>query len=200
MSRKLQAKIIKKLTSTCWKSDKDIKTMSLRQYLFKKEKKSNSNSNIKSWKTQGEFNHNFSNLENFLQTSLPGGASLVAQSVKNPTAMQETRVWIPGSGRSPGEGNGNLLQDSCLENPMDGEAWQAPVHGVMKSRTRLSDFTFTIPGGASGKEPACQSRKLKSPGLDPWVRKIPWRRKWRPTPVFSSGEPHGRRILVRYSP
>ena len=49
---------------------------------------------------------------------------------------------IPGSGRSPGEGNGNPLQYSCLENPMDGGAWWATVHGVAKSRTRLSDFTF----------------------------------------------------------
>ena len=51
---------------------------------------------------------------------------------------------IPGSGRSPGEGNGNPLQDSCLENPMDGGAWWAAVHGVTKSRTRPSDFTFTF--------------------------------------------------------
>ena len=49
---------------------------------------------------------------------------------------------IPGSGRSPGEGNGNPLQYSCLENPMDEGAWYATVHGVAKSRTRLSDFTF----------------------------------------------------------
>ena len=40
---------------------------------------------------------------------------------------------IPGSERSPGEGNGNLLQYSCLENPMDGGAWWAPIHGVAKS-------------------------------------------------------------------
>ena len=51
---------------------------------------------------------------------------------------------IPGSGRSPGEGNGNPLQYSCLENPMDGGTWKATVHGVAKSRTRLSDFTFTL--------------------------------------------------------
>ena len=48
---------------------------------------------------------------------------------------------IPGSGRSPGEGNGNPLQYSCLENSMDGGAWEATVHGVAKSQTRLSDFT-----------------------------------------------------------
>ena len=46
---------------------------------------------------------------------------------------------IPGSGRSPGEGNGNPLQYPCLENPMDRGAWQATVHGVTKSQTRLSD-------------------------------------------------------------
>ena len=50
---------------------------------------------------------------------------------------------IPGLGRSPGEGNGNPLQYSCLENPMDRGAWQATVHRVAKSQTRLSDFTFT---------------------------------------------------------
>ena len=50
---------------------------------------------------------------------------------------------IPGSGRCPGEGNGNPLQHSGLENPMDGGAWWATVHGVAKSQTRLSDFTGT---------------------------------------------------------
>ena len=46
---------------------------------------------------------------------------------------------IPVLGRSPGEGTGNPLQYSCLENPMDGGAWRAMVHGVTKSRTGLSD-------------------------------------------------------------
>ena len=58
-----------------------------------------------------------------------------------------------------GEGDGTRLQSSCLENPMDGGAWWAAVHGVAKSRTQLSDFTFTH-----------------------------WRRKWQPTPVFLPGE------------
>ena len=48
---------------------------------------------------------------------------------------------IPGSGRSSGEGNGKPLQYPCLENPMDQGAWWATVHGVAKSRTRLSYFT-----------------------------------------------------------
>ena len=48
----------------------------------------------------------------------------------------------PGSGRSPGEGNGNPLQYSCLENPTDRGAWWATVHGVAKSQTRLSNLTL----------------------------------------------------------
>ena len=51
---------------------------------------------------------------------------------------------IPGLGRSPGEGNGNPLQYSCLENFMDGGAWWATVHRVAKSQTRLTDFTFAF--------------------------------------------------------
>ena len=50
-------------------------------------------------------------------------------------------VLIPGLGRSHGEENGNPLQYSCLENPMDGGAWQATVHGVAKNQTRLNYFT-----------------------------------------------------------
>ena len=49
----------------------------------------------------------------------------------------------------------------------------------------------------SGKESACQGQRY---GFDPWVRKIPWMRKWQPTPVFLPGESHGQRILVGYSP
>ena len=51
---------------------------------------------------------------------------------------------IPGLGRYPGEGNSNPLQYSFLENSMDGGAWQATVHGVSKSQTRLSNSTFFI--------------------------------------------------------
>ena len=62
--------------------------------------------------------------------------------VKCLSAMRET--WVQSPGRSPGEENGNPLQYSCLENSMDGGAWWATVCGVSKSRTRLSDFTFTF--------------------------------------------------------
>ena len=66
---------------------------------------------------------------------------------------------------SSGEGNGTPLQYSCLENPMGGGAWWAAVHGVAKSLTQLSDFTFTF---------------------------MQWERKWQPTPVFLPGESQGR--------
>ena len=58
------------------------------------------------------------------------------------------------------EGNGNPLQYSCLENPMDGGAWQAAVHGVAKSRKRLSDFTFTFHFHAMEKEMTTHSSVL----------------------------------------
>ena len=69
----------------------------------------------------------------------------MALVVKNPPASAaDARDMgsIPGSGRSPGGGSGNLLQYSCLKNSMEGGAWQSTVHGVAKSRTRLSTCYF----------------------------------------------------------
>ena len=69
-----------------------------------------------------------------------------------------------------GESNGNPLQYSCLENPMDGGAWQAAVHGVAMSQTRLTSLSlFTF---------------------------VHWRRKWQRTPVFLPGESQGQGSLV----
>ena len=67
----------------------------------------------------------------------------VALVVKNPPANARAikdACLIPASGRSPGRGHGNLLQYSCLENPMHREAWRATVHSVAKSQTRQSDL------------------------------------------------------------
>ena len=77
--------------------------------------------------------------------------------------LQQTQLQSVGRG----EGHGTPLQYSCLENPMDGGAWWAAVHGVARSWTRLSDFTF-----------------------------MHWRRKWQPTPVFLPGESQGWGSLV----
>ena len=71
-----------------------------------------------------------------------------------------------------GEGNGTPLQHSCLENPMDGGAWWAAVHGVAKSWTRLSNFTFTFHFHALEKEMATHSSVLA----------------WR---IQGTGQPHG---------
>ena len=66
-----------------------------------------------------------------------------------------------------GEGDGTSLQYSCLENPMDGGAWWAAVHGVVKSQTQLSDFPFTFHFHASEKDMATHSSALawRIPGM-----------------------------------
>ena len=98
---------------------------------------------------------------------------------------------------------------------MDREAWCAVVHGVAKSRISLSDWTEEIfwdssifyweiyippkiswgfPGGSDDKESTCNAG---DPRFNPWVGKIPSRRKWQSTPVLLPGESHGQRSLVR---
>ena len=107
---------------------------------------------------------------------------------------------IPGLGRSLGGGNGNPLQYSWLENPMDRGVCGATVHGVANSRTRLSDFTHSLmqllglPWWLRGQSICRQC------GFNHWVRKTPWRRKWQPTPLFLPGESHGQWSLEGYSP
>ena len=59
---------------------------------------------------------------------------------------------------------------------------------------------WRLPKWLSGKEAACQCRRYKRHGFDPWVGKIPWRRKWQPAPVFLPGEFHGQRSLAGCSP
>ena len=67
------------------------------------------------------------------------GAYIGSSGVKNPPANAGDTGSIPGSGRSPGEGNGYPLQYSCLENPTDRGAWRATVQEATKCQTRLSD-------------------------------------------------------------
>ena len=100
-----------------------------------------------SWRSEGLFGQSFS-VASPIQAvrglpcrGFPGGSDGKASgfNVGDPGS-------IPGSGRSPGKGNGNPLQYSCLENSMDGGAWWATVHGVAKSRTRLSNFALPCLG------------------------------------------------------
>ena len=77
-------------------------------------------------------------------------------------------------------------------------------YAALKFLTQLSELTnvyyfLGFPRWCSGKESRCQCRRHKRRGFDPWVRKIPWRRKWQPTPVFLPGKSHGQRGLVGYS-
>ena len=125
---------------------------------------------------------------------------------------------------SHGEGNGTPLQYSCLENPMDGGAWRATVHGVAKSQIRLSVFIFTFHFPALEKEMATHSSVLawRIPGMEEpgglpsmglhrvghdWsdlavaaAAGFIWRRQWHPTPVLLPGKSHGWRSLVDCSP
>jgi len=84
---------------------------------------------------------------------------------KGQFSFQSQRKVIPKNAQTTAQLHSS--QYSCLANPMDGGTWYAAVHGVSKSRTRLSDFTFTH-----------------------------WRRKWQPTPVFLPGESQRRGRLV----
>ena len=92
-----------------------------------------------------------------------GGSKITADgdcSHKIKRRLLSGRKVMTNLGSIFGEGNGNPLQYSCLENPMDGGAWWAAVHGVARSRTRLSDFTFTFHYHALEKEMATHSSVL----------------------------------------
>ena len=69
---------------------------------------------------------------------------------------------------------------------------------VLFSKPELHWISF--PGGASGKQPTCQCKRLKRHGFNPWIGKITWRSIWHPTPVLLPGESHGQRSLMVYSP
>ena len=80
---------------------------------------------------------------------------------------------------------------------------RAPVNKGLRSASENAGMyknRGASQGGTSGNEPACQHRRHKRCGFDPWVRKIPWRRAWQPTPVFLPGDPSGQRSRGGYSP
>ena len=84
----------------------------------------------------------------------------MAQYIKNlPADAGDARdlSLIPGSGRSPGEGNGNPLQCSCLENPRDGGAWWAAIYGVAQSRTRLKRLSSSSSSKSKGYRFGCET-------------------------------------------
>ena len=107
-------------------------------------------------------------------------------------------MGVPGSGKPLEEGNGNPLQYSCMENPMDRGAWQATVHGVTKNWTWMK------------WQHACMFLEKGLPNSlswEPWLTVLIyswiasfWRRQWHPTPVLLPGKSHGQRGLVGCSP
>ena len=134
--------------------------------------------------------------------------SLVAQRLKRLPRMQET--WVRSLGqedpleeemathsstlasRIPWREEPGRLQSMGLQRA--GHDWATSLHFTS------SLISEGFPGGTSSKEPTCQYRRHKRRGFDPWVRKIPWRRKWQPTPVFLLGGSQGQRSLAGYIP
>ena len=126
--------------------------------------------------------------------------------VENPLAVQEIRVWSLGredplgkevatlssifAWRIPWEEDTGRLQS--MESQKFGHNW-VTTHSGHSSRYKYKGFPLWF----SGKEFACQCGTCR---FDPCIRKIPWRRKWQPTPVFLPGESHGQRSLAAYSP
>ena len=90
-----------------------------------------------------------------------------------------------------GEGKGNPLQCSCLENPRDGGAWWAAIYGVAQSQTRLKWLSISMVAQMVQNLPAM---------LETWAWSQSWEDHWLPTPVFWPGECHGQRSLASYNP
>ena len=125
--------------------------------------------------------------------------SLVSQLVNNPPAVQETgfnpwvgkvpwtREWLPTPAFWPGEFHG--------QKSLSGYRPWGQKESDMTEWLSLSWQVWGFPGGASDKELTCQCRRHQRHGFDPWMGRIPWRRKWQPTSVLLSGESHGQRSL-----
>ena len=133
---------------------------------------------------------------------------------------------LPRPWDSPGENTGMgchfLLQclkvkseseviQSCptLSDPMDCSLPDSSAQGIFQARVLewvaiafsiFAHYVDPFQSGPSGKEPACLCRRQKRLGFDPWVRKIPWRRTWKPTLVLMPRESHEQRSLVGYDP
>ena len=118
-----------------------------------------------------------------------------------PTLMRVTfaQSTDPNANRHPHRTHPEIMFDSCL-------GILSPIKLTHKNNITTHcyggnvELLLNFPGGARDKELACQCRRCKRHGFNPWIRKIPWSSKWRPTPVFLPRESHGQRSLAGYGP
>ena len=123
--------------------------------------------------------------------------------------QQSSECFAPGGPQPPDlalSGSDTLADSVALTKPFSLLLFMAqfpqplshPTTTFFHLRLFVSLFGHAMrhegfPGGTSGKGPACQCRRCKRHGFDPWIRKSPWRVAWQPTPVFLPGESHGQR-------
>ena len=103
--------------------------------------------------------------------------------------------WVPGTQRIPKFMDAEVLSIKS-HNTVYSPYCEFQDWSSKRCRTHRHRSTTVL----SSKESACQCRSHQRCSFDPWVRKLPWRRAWQPTPVFLPGESHGQRSLVDYSP
>ena len=145
-------------------------------------------------------------LSRFSRIQLFATSWTVARQAPLPMGFSRQEHWSglpfppPGHLPEPGIKPASLASPALAGGVFTTSAtWEAPVL-LQRSNTHKKNLPPGLPWWLSGKESTCQCRRCKRLGFDPWVRKISWRRKWQPTPVFLPGESHGQRSLAGYSP
>ena len=118
--------------------------------------------------------------------------------------------WFPLYPSSPGSSNASSkkfsVKHDCSHHPLSCVCKSMNVcmcvhmHQVHTHKTAFYYLSPSFPGGTVGKESACQCKRCKRLEFNPWIRKIPWRRKWQSPPVFLPEESHGERSLAGNSP
>ena len=124
--------------------------------------------------------------------------TLMLERIEGRRSGQQRMRWLDGI-----SDNGNEFEETLGDSEGQGilvccSPWGCRVRHNQVAEQQWQQL-LPVPGGTSSKEPACQCRRHKRQGFDPWVRKIPWRKEWQPTPVFLPGESHGQKSLAGYS-
>ena len=119
----------------------------------------------------------------------------------HPWVLSRTSVKEQGHGCPSGgfPWEKGLLSPQSLSPKVHGLHW-GPLDVVHSVGFDKGIVTYGVPRWLSGKESSCQCRRYRRLGFDPWVGRIPWSRKWQPTPVVLPGRSHGQRSLMGYGP